>query len=150
MTCPKCKTEDQSDNFCSNCGAKMEQNVAKSVWYKFLNEYLDNQPRFVRTVKIWKIGFPFYIVMFVVMTFFLFREQYPSRVVEYLSIDPNGWANIFLGLGFCIVVLSPILFFTMYIWKIRDVYEQEAKSLFCKKFPAEAEILKKAEGEKNG
>ena len=172
MICPKCQAKNQGGNFCSNCGnplrekcdecGKMEP-IGRRVCETKLAEARRKVDEYIsQAIKEVLLNAPILKLAC--------RSMVSGTLLMIISIklidkyfNPTFSDSIWSGILLMIFFISQIvvgiipfciefIFFVRRDKKCRKIYFEvydKAKSEFLQKFPAEAEILKKAEGEKN-
>ena len=152
MTCPKCKTENQNGNFCSECGEKLRERCAecgemkpigRPTCYKKIYEAQkkrrENRDQELKRRPLVKITAILIICMAGTICMQIISDITRSSSLTFVTRYGD---YIFITEIVMIVVFVYLLFARNTKWHI--VVDEK----FSRKFPLEAEILKKAEGEK--
>lgn len=164
MTCPKCKTENQNGNFCSECGEKLRgrcpecgemEPINRIICFGRLKNALNVRYHFIthdEDLCLILSFIPLFFLLLLGLGCWVLFWQYVANInLPAWLTDPKLSPIRAIGLICSLLVMSigfPTIFqltiYRRWLMKRRIL----RKLLFETGHPKEAEILKKAEGEK--
>ena len=152
MTCPRCQTENQIGNFCSECGEKLRERCPECGGMELIGrkicESLISKATEKKYEHVWR-RVDKYLWLFVALTTmmpllapFLYEYYYTKG----FHLNPSNPGSMLIHVFVMVIAIFVVCVIASI--KYRNRRQERLLKNFSEKFPAEAEILRKAEGGK--